>query len=430
MRSKILFIKPRSETGKAGLPIGLLYMSSYLKRFGYEVVVRDLNCREIEDTLWDSVAIVGISMLSYARREPYQLIKRIREEHSDIRIVVGGMHSTEMPKLLVDNLPIDAVVMGEGEVTIKELADLWIGRAGKLKDIRGIATRKYGIHKPRELIENLDDLPMPDYSQVNLDDYHCTMARDRPNEVVNGIRISEARYANMITSRGCMGRCKFCNAPKHWGYRVRFMSVGRVFDEIKCLYGMGVRVFNFNDDSFGQRQDFVVDLCKRIVKSGMRIAWYCDMRVDCVSENMLKWMRKSGCFAIAFGVESGSEKILKNIGKGITKNQIRDAVRMTKNAGIRAYALLMVGNMGETDGTVVETIDLMNEVKIDIYSTNGFVWVYPGTVYYDIMKKKNKINDEYWLEESDEMPILYDEFNQQDLERWERMLTSRVPRKW
>jgi len=423
-------VRPKSETGRTGLPIGLLYISSYLKQFGYDVVVRDLNCQEIEDDLWGNIAILGISMLSHTRKEPYRLIRKIKEKYPDIKIVVGGIHATTFPKMLVDEFPIDATVIGEGEITFKELCDYWIKGIGDLKEINGIATKKHGIHKPRELIENLDDLPFPDYSQINFDDYYCTMARNRPNEVIDGIKISEAKYCNLITSRGCIGRCKYCNAYIHWGYAVRFRTANNILEEIKYLYKKGIRIFNFNDDSFGQDRNIVIELCKKIVKSKIKFVWYCDMRPDSVDEDMLKWMKKAGCFVISFGIESGSDKILKSIGKGITKEQIRKSMKITKSTGIKAYALLMVGNQGETNDTIAETINLMNELEIDIYSTNGFVWVYPGTEYHRIMEKRRQIRKEYWITERNEIPIFFDSFTQLDLDRWYNMMITRIPKRW
>ena len=422
----IILIRTPSNTGKTGSPIGLLYISSYLKKFGYDVNVWDLNFREIDWTALDSTKIIGISMLSYMRKDAYQLIKEIRLKNKDVKIVIGGMHATSLPKLLVDNLDIDAAIIGEGERTMKELVDHWIKGEGELKNIKGIATKEFGIHEPRELIENLDDLPFPDYSQINEDGYHCTMAKNRPNLIINGIKISEAKFINMISSRGCIGRCKFCNAFIHWKYKVRFRSAENFIEELEYLYDKGFRLFNFNDDSFGQNKKIAIEICQGIIAKGMEIAFYTDMRVDNIDEELLFWMKKAGCFVIAYGVESGSDKILKNIGKGITKEQVINAIKLTKKVGIKTYALLMVGNQGETDETIQETIDLMNELEVDLHSTNGFVWVYPGTAYCEIMK----IKDDYWLREEDDMPLFNDNFNSGDLNKWYGMICSQVPLRW
>ena len=422
----ILLIRIPSETGKTGSPIGLLYISSYLKKFGYNVSVWDLNFRKLD---WEEIVkakIIGISMLSFMRKDAYKLIKEIREKNKDVKIVIGGMHATALPKILVDNLQIDASVIGEGELTMKELADHWIKGEGELKDIKGIATKEFGIHKSRELINNLDELPFPDYSQINEDGYHCTIAKNRPNLIINDIKISEAKFINLITSRGCIGRCKFCNAFIHWKYKVRFRSAENVLKEIKYLYDEGFRLFNFNDDSFGQNKKIAIGICKGIIERGMKISWNTSMRVDYVDEELLLWMKNAGCFVIAYGVESGSDKILKNIGKCITKEQIRNAIKLTKKVGIKTYALLMVGNQGETTETIQETINLMNEVEIDLHSSCGYVLVYPGTTYCEMMK----IKDNYWIKEENGMPTFYDKFNNEDLSKWAGMIYNQIPIRW
>ncbi len=431
---KVLLIRPNG--GGSMLPNGILYISAYLEKNGYNTIVKDLTFEDIDNHTWGSIrrgviAIAGISMLSDKRKQAYGLIKEIRKTNKDIKIVIGGLHATALSKLLVDNLQIDAAVVGEGEITMKELADFWIRGMGNLKDIKGIATRKHGVHEPRELIENLDDLPFPNYDKINLDWYYSVMARNRPDVIVNGVRISEAKYVNIISSRGCSGRCKFCACFVHWKFKTRFRSAENILKEMKYLYDKkGIRLFQIADDAFGQDQQIVIDLCKGIIKMGMKIAWHTDTRVDCVTEKMLIWMKKSGCFCIAYGVESGSEEILEKMGKGITVDQIKNAIALTKKVGIKAYALLMKGNLSETTETIEESIRLMNEVEPDIHSTVGYVMVCPGTVYYEIMKKRGQVDDSYWLKEEDGLPTFLDGFTEEDMRRWFMMLSNRVPQKW
>ncbi len=423
--NEIILLRTASQTGNTGAPLGLLYISSYLKQFGYNVTVLDLNFKKLDYELIKKAKIIGISMLSYLRQESYNLIRKFKQINKKAKIIVGGIHATCLPELLINNFPIDAVVIGEGELTMKDLADYWLKGKGELKKIKGIATKEFGIHEPRELIKNLDELPMPDYSQANIGQYLCIMAKNRPQLIINGIKISEAKFANIITSRGCKGRCTFCSNFIHWKYKVRFRSAKNILEEMKYLYSKGVRMFNFNDDSFGQNKGIVIELCKGIIDSGMKIAFYTAMRLDDVDEELLSWMNKAGCFVISYGIESGSDKILKNMNKMVTKDQIRRAVNLTKKSGIKAYALLMVGNKGETTETIQETIDLMNELQIDLYSTNGFVWIYPRTVYCKMMN----IKDDFWLK-GDGMPILYDNFTHADLNRWYLMIQNQVPVRW
>lgn len=434
---KILFVRthPGSFGEFSGVPAALLYLSSYLKQFGYNVIVRDLFKQIIEDKLWseikdEKIAIVGITMLSRYRNDAYNLARKIKSINQNVKVVLGGIHASSIPKLLVDNLPIDAVVIGEGELTMKELADLWINNIGDISKIKGIYTKEYGMHEARELIKDLDTLPLPDYEQTNFDWFRCKIATDRPDYIVNGQKIGGLRYANIYTSRGCMGRCVFCNAWSHWKGATRFRSAKNVLEEMKYLYNKhNIRLFNFNDDCFGQNKKQVMDICEGIIERGMKIAWYIVTRVDCMDKEMLQKMKEAGCFVVSYGVESGSEIILKNLNKGITKQQIKDAITITKEVGIKAYALLMTGNLGESYKTIQETIDFMNEIKPDIYSFTGGVLVFPGTVYSVLMKKKGLLNDDFWIKAEDGLPIFLDNFTASDLGNFNRMILS-IPQRW
>ena len=409
------------------MPNGLLYLASYLQQFKYTVIVKDLNCIPSDEILKlvknDRFAIVGISMLFYPRKEAYGLIKKIHALDKRIKIVVGGMHLSFFPTLLVNNLPIDAAVIGEGELTLKELADLWIRGQGELKDIHGIVTKTYGAHKPRQPLEDIDRFPMPDYTQIRLEHYDgCGLMRARSNGVINGIKIDDAKFANIITSRGCSGRCKFCNAYKLWRYKTRFRSAGNVLKEIRFLYRQGVRIFNFDDDSFGQDRAQALRICKAIVKSRLRIAWATIMQADDVDEELLSLMKRAGCYAISFGIESGSHKVLKHIGKRPTRKMAKTAIALTKAAGMTTIALIMIGNIGETDSTMNATIGFMKRLKADHYSSVGCVWALPGTKYYDILLKNNSTEINHWLRPQDGAPIFHDRFTARDLKRWHHMM--------
>ena len=430
---KILLIRPDTdsipEMPDAGQPMGLLYMAGALESFGYDVIIRDLNRQPIEPALVNEIrsgviSMVGISMLSYVRKEPYELIGLIKEWNSSTKIVIGGVHATTLSTLLVNNFPIDAAVVGEGESTIVQLADLWINGRGNLKDIPGIATFKYGLNSPAVLIKDLDSLK-PAYHHTRVDWFGARMAKDRPGCVIDGIRLGDTSFFNISMSRGCIGRCKFCNAFEHWGCKVRFRSVKNIVDEIEFLYkNFGVNLIVFHDDSFALKRKLALEVCHEIVRRDLKILWYTAARVDSIDEELLIAMRRAGCFSIAYGVESGSEIILRNINKSTTKDQIRRAIKLTKDAGIKAYMLLMIGNLGETDKTIIETANLVRETKPDIVSWVGRVMVFPGTEYSNILKHRGELTDEYWLRAENCAPTLYDNFDDHDINRWAGMIET------
>jgi radical SAM superfamily enzyme YgiQ (UPF0313 family) len=414
-----------------GPPLGILYLARELEAFGHEVIVRDLNRQFIEPALLDDircgrVGMIGFSMLSYARKQPYELIRKFKRLNSNVRIVIGGIHATTLPMFLVNNLPIDAAAIGEGEQTIVELAEVWLRGNGRLCDVQSIATPQHGMHKPGALIKNLDHL-RPSYMHSSIDWYQARMAQDRPDYVINGIRLGDTSFFSMITSRGCIGRCSFCNAFDHWGRKVRFRSAQDVVDEIEFLYRhFGVNMFVFYDDSFGLKKKLVLEMCDEIVKRNIKILWYTSARVDSVDEEMLAAMKKAGCFSIAYGVESGSPTILRNMNKNITPEQIKRAVRLTKDAGIKSYMLLMVGNLGETDKTIKETAALIKESDPDLTSLVGHVMVFPGTAYSEIMTRRGDLTDDYWLTPENAAPVFYDNFTDADLARWVDMVDTKM----
>lgn len=429
---KILLIRPKCWGADTAMPTGLMSVASYLRRYGYRVDLRDLTHQSAdfaEAIRSGEYGIVGISMLSYARTQPYRLIQDVKAINPKVKVVVGGIHGTSVPDLLIEHFPIDAVVMGEGEVTMKQLADLWLLEEGDLKEIPGVYTKEHGKGKVRSLIESLDSLPPLDYADINFDWYHSGMVRNRPNTVVNGVLFRDAKFANLSFSRGCMGRCSFCNAFVHWKGEVRTRGSDAVFSEIEQLYRMGRNLFYFNDDAFGQDRQSLLDLCQAIHYCGMKVAWFADARVDCFDEELLYWCAKAGCFCLSFGVESGSQKILDKMGKGIKVNQIRQTFALAKKAGIHPYALLMIGNQGETDRTIQETYDLMMEVAPDIWSALTSVLVFPATRYEQVMVMKHRFDRKYWVIQSDGAPTFLDGFTERDLKRWNEKIRS-LPRSW
>ena len=409
-------------------------MASYLSANGYTCVVRDMKFQSVDDLYPQiangTIAIVGISMLSFYRKQAYEMINHIKTLNPDVKLIIGGIHASSIPEMLINNFPIDALVIGEGERTLRELCDCWLSGIGDIKDIDGLYTREYGMHKPRELIEDLDSLPFPDYAQVDMNWYHCVMARNRPHLTVNGVPFATHRYANISSSRGCIGRCRFCNAFVHWRGSVRFRTADSLFAEMELLYNKyGRNLFYFNDDAFGQDRNIVIDLCKKIVDSNMSVAWYADTRVDVLDDEMMYWMSKSGCFCLSLGVESGSQKVLDNINKELKVADIINAVSLCKKHNIKAYALLMIGNMGETDETIQETVNLMSSINIDLYSSLDGVWCLPQTVYENMMIKNGVYTKEYWLTAQDGAPYFVDNYTRDDLHRWNCMIHS-IPQLW
>jgi radical SAM superfamily enzyme YgiQ (UPF0313 family) len=374
---------------------------------------------------WD---VVGITVLTEQRQAARNLCREIREIQSRAFIVLGGAHPTLMTKQIVENWDCDAVVIGEGEVTITKLVHAVRHRL-PLHTVNGIAYRgeegRCIKTKPQAVVENLDELPLAAYQDFDLNSYRLfTVFSD-----ASAFRDSR-ESVSIITSRGCTARCAFCstfivwrpgnNSPKGW----RGRSAKHVVDEIEILYrDYGKRLFNIADDLFTLDEFRVIEICQEILRRKLNIFWDCETRVTNVSPNLLKWMKKAGCYSIAYGVESIDAQVLKNTRKGIHLTDIFNAFKCTHDAGIKSRAMLMIGNPGENEHSINNTCDFIKACKPDTVQT-AVTMIFPGTALYHWARRHGFLNDDYWLTDK---PAPYNEVEHsyRQLKRWEsKILTT------
>ena len=223
------------------------------------------------------------------------------------------------------------------------------------------------INPDRPFIPNLDDLPIPLHDMLPWRKYKVP--------IVGG------PYTFVLSSRGCPAGCRYC--IKHVTYQssVRHRSPDHVLKELYLLKEMGLHHIHFEADLFTVQKDFVYDLCNAIIKDGIKIRWSCNSRVDFVDEAELKLMKQAGCFMIAWGLESGSEEVLKRARKGTNPTRIRQAINWSHNAGIKNWGYFIIGLPGETVDTIQQTIALSKEIPVDI-ALFHIATPYPGTPFY------------------------------------------------
>jgi radical SAM superfamily enzyme YgiQ (UPF0313 family) len=413
---KVLLIVPpfyRLVGGKNNwIHLGLSYIGSLLDRNGFEVKiyntdhvddVSDIGLREVFDAydqhreilnnpsheLWQEIItrikayapdIVGITIVFSATFKAVEIIARmIKEWNSNIKIVVGGPHASLAPEDTMQTKYFDYVVRGEGEYTLLELV------AGKeLRHIRGLSYRNDRgniVHnKDRELIENLDALPPPN---VNLQ----LMPIEDPNE----------NFGVIATSRGCPLRCIFCSSPRLWGRRVRFRSVDNVIEEIKQrYYGYGVTKYYFSDDNINLNKKYAKELCRAMINNGLNIEWICEAKVEHFDSELLELMKKAGCKRLKLGVESGSDRILKLMKKGITARKVRESVSLIKQAGIEYTIYVLIGMPTETVEEMRQTLQLARELDAN-YVSVSVATPHVGTELYEKMiEMGKKLDKESW----------------------------------
>lgn len=471
-------------------PIGLAYISAVLARAGHDVECADMLNWPPEKVRAKIVEyrpdMVGITCLTEQRAGAFRLAALVKELCPAAKVVLGGPHPTIMwRQVLLHNPAVDIIVMGEGEKTMAELADT-LAKHDDIAKVPGIAfKRQTGVrtvvtistdkperttasaeqdspewpvpgegdrtkgqcdrptrgpengptpdragtdntllargdlvvaNAPRPLIDDLDTLPFPDYTFFDLDSYRPYQPRD----------YKSLKYAPINSSRGCVARCQFCSVPSFWGGRWRGRSAKNVVDEIAMLYKQGRRFFNFTDDLFSVSPRRVIQISNEILARGLDIRWDFETRPNFVTEEMVSAASKAGCVMIAYGVESGSERILEGINKKVSRSHIVEAFAIAKAYGIRAHALLMVGNPGESEKTVEETCALLREIQPASVAVQ-LVTVYPGTPLYEHAKSLGFISDEYWLSDKP-APFYTVERNLATLKRWQDRILAESDR--
>lgn len=413
MYKKVLLINPPfyrlMNSHFNGLSLGLCYMASVLKNAGFNV--RIYNADYLNDTkyitqkdllenyenykailgnpyhpIWQEIRkvvekfepdLVGITALTGTYKSAEMIAEIVKSHDPKITLVIGGVHPMILPDEVTNNKMFDLVVRGEGENTFLEIA-----RGEKKENILGLTYRDDNgtvVHNlERPFIKDLDTIPFP--------------ARD--------LYINETEsmdYGYIMTGRGCPFQCTYCASKKIWNRQARFRSEQNVIDELKyVLKTFGTRSFYFIDDTFTLDRKRAKKICQMIIDEGMDIEWICDTRVDTLDEELLNLMKRSGCNRVKIGVESGSDRILKKIKKGINKDQIRRAVSLIRKAGIDFTIYLMIGFPTETDEEVHETIDFARELNPKYYSLS-ILAPYPGTeIYEDVIGSGITLPKEHW----------------------------------
>ncbi|MBA7609981.1 hypothetical protein ES703_17184 [subsurface metagenome] len=301
-----------------------------------------------------------------------------------IKIVLGGPHVYIYPEETIRLPEVDYLVLGEGEMPFTEFLQN-IDNHSALKEIKGIVFKHNGeiINTgTRELIDDLDTLPLPARHLTKINKYSSLLAK-------GGL------VTTMITSRGCPYRCSFCYRP-HLGKRFRARSARNVVDEMEGCLNMGVKEILVYDDTFTIDKQRVINVCNLILERGLNITWDIRTRVDIVDRQMLKSLKSAGCERIHYGIESANPEILKVLQKGVTLPQVESAFEMTKEAGITTLAYFMIGSPTETKEQVLNTINYAKRLEPD-YCHFSVLTPFPATPLYKMGIKKGMFED-YWRE--------------------------------
>jgi anaerobic magnesium-protoporphyrin IX monomethyl ester cyclase len=383
---RIVLINPRfrSWSPTVLMPLGLTYIAAVLEGEGHTVEMVDMNAEKVsERQLCEKMSganFVGITGMITEYQQVLEIINIVKRVNKEIIVVLGGPLATTLPQDLLQNSQADYIVIGEGEKTIIDLLQT-IEDGKNPSDVKGIAYKNNSdviITEQADQISNLDNIPFPARHLLNFSNYLQNQFHSfKPKMEGFGI----IKSTNMITSRGCPYSCTFC-FKDIWGQKWRGRSPGNVVAEMEFLYAKyGINGFFFNDDTFVLDTNRVFEFCNLLKEKQLKAAWYCNGRVNLMTQKMLAAMYDAGCREIAYGIESGNQQMLDALKKNITLEQVRNVVKWTKEAGINANGFFIIGLPGETKESIRQTINFAEELDMDFY---GFSLLTPlsGTEIY------------------------------------------------
>lgn len=370
------------------IPVGLGLLGAVLNEAGFPAKVGNLS-RFDRDRIARTIArerpdVLGVSVFTFNRHASRDLARIAREVVPGTYIVAGGPHVTHLDRHWLEAYPeFDAVVRGEGETALVEIVRR-LAAGSEIAGTPGVTARgrdgSIAWAPPAPTVDHLDSLPH---------------AADHLSRSVGVDVADQLRY--MITSRGCPAACTFCNTPDFWGRRVRFRSVPDVMREIRTLRERhGLVYLSIRDDTFTAHRQRTIDFCRAMIDSGLHFLWDCQSRVNLVDPERLAWMKRAGCQHVQYGIESGSEPILQVLQKDITVDRIREAIAMTRAAGLIVSIYLISGVPEETDEDIEATVRLIGETL----PHDGIVAplaVYPGTRLYEDAKRRLGVDDSIWV---------------------------------
>lgn len=399
-------------------PLGLAYIGAVLEKAGHKVEILDtiaLNWRtpikignrvrlgqkwgDISDEIKRSKPdAVGISCpFSCQSDNAHKVAELVKEYDADVPVIMGGAHPSTLPKRVLQDQNVDYVVIGEGELTMLNL--LKTLSTGAFNEIDGFAYREEGetvINPKKRFINDIDSLPFPARHLLPMNEYFNA-------EAPHGPELMRKPYTSMITSRGCPFNCVFCSIHNIWGHKWRARSADNVVLEIEHLIDVyQIREIHFEDDNLTLDKRRMEKICDLILDRGLDVRWFTPngVAIWTLDKNLLEKMKKSGCYKLSFGIESGCPQTLKFLKKPINLTRARQVIRWANDVGIWTHGFFVIGFPYETKEAIYETLRFAVGSDLD-FASFFIATPFPGTELLEIVKKEGLTeNDLIWANQN------------------------------
>lgn len=364
---KVVLIAPNSKAHTVTPPLGLGYLAAAVRQHGHEVDILDLAKERLDANHGAAAArrlepdLVAVSILSTAYLPVRDLVVALNRLLPGVPLVVGGPHVTAMAGNTLTDLGVELGVVGEGELAFPELVDRLAAGSGLegIPSLCRLVDGEVSCSERSVFLRDLDSLPFPAWDLMDPRTYP-----DLPHQMLH----KKFPVAPVMTSRGCPFDCTFCASTTLWGRGWRTRSPENVVDEIEMLVkDYGVKEIHFEDDNFTLKASHAAAVCEEILRRGLDIVWCTPngVRVDSLNDELLVLMRRSGCYGLGFGIESGSQRVLDFNHKKLDLAKVADSIAMVKRHGIETHGFFIIGLPGETEETIRETIRFACHARLD-----------------------------------------------------------------
>ena len=411
----VLLVKPQKSSSAIQTypPIGLGFLSAYLKKKGHTAEILDCNLKKITPQNFckfvdlNRFRIIGFTLFTLDIQNVKKYLQTIKTGNSNVVTVVGGPQAASDPIWTMEYLQYtDYVVFGEGENSLVGLVDAVknnsLDKPSVMTTIPNLLWKDKGVYRanPLSFHQDLDDIGAPDWDEINPRNYPAA---------IHGFFCKKLPTCPIIVTRGCPYKCAFCGGRNITGYNVRSRDPYKVIEEIIILKNKyNIKEFQIIDDNFTAKRGNLLKFCKALIEQKVSMPWSCPngIRLDTLDSEALDLMSQSGCYEVAVGIESGNQRILDEMKKGLKVETIRQKVRLINEHNINVVGFIMVGYPSETWETIEDSRRMALELPIKRISLTRFA-PFPGTPIADELIAQGKISKE----KMDYLKISYNTFS-------------------